>query len=66
MAVLACDFLPQPRHPAVAEPLGYAERQQESAKRNAHQSDDQREPTGIGAGSGRGKAAQHRNQQNGG
>lgn len=51
---------------AVAEPLGNAQRQQQPAKRQAHQRDDEGKPPGVGAGARGPEPAQECLKQDGG
>jgi hypothetical protein len=50
----------------IAEPLGDAEGQQQTAKGNTGQGDDEGEPPCVGASAGRRKAAKQRYQQHAG
>src|SRR5689334_3093769 len=45
--------------PAIAKPLGDAERQQQAAEWDAHKRHNEREPTAVGARACRRKSAQH-------
>src|SRR5689334_12098240 len=48
---------------AVAQPLGNPQHKQQAAKRDAHESHDQGQPTAIRAGTGPGHSAENRFKQ---
>ena len=51
---------------SVAKPFCYAQPEQQTAERNAHERNDEREPTAVGMRAGAGKAAEEGLKQCGG
>ncbi len=62
--VHACFLSALPGQDAIAQPFGHGQQGKQTAKRDAHQRDNQREPARIGFGARRRKTAQQGFKQN--